>query len=115
MTFAVRFSRQARDQLLDLDAYLAEAASPGIAAGYTDALVDYCCSFAIFPERGTRRDDIRPGLRITNFHGRAAIAFVVDVEARSVTILGVYQAGRDYENRLGDSVSDSGSAVASYV
>lgn len=38
-----------------------------------------------------------PGLRITNYRRRAAIAFLVDTEARIVSIVGVYYGGQDYE------------------
>ena len=57
-----------------------------------------------FPHRGTRRDDVRAGLRITHYRRRAAIAFSVDESALRVTILGVYYGGRDYEGavRQGD-------------
>jgi plasmid stabilization system protein ParE len=48
-----------------------------------------------FPHRGTRRDDIRPGLRITNYKKRVAIAF--DVDAEQVSIIGVFYGGQDYE------------------
>ena len=50
------------------------------------------------PRRGTRRDDIRPGLRITHYKGRVAIAFFV--EAQQVSIIGVYYGGQDYETAL---------------
>lgn len=100
MRFSVGFSSRARDQLVALEGYLADAASPDVASRYIDGLVDLCCSLAIFPERGSRRDDIRPGIRITNFRRRTAVAFAVDVHAHSVVILAIYQAGRDYENLL---------------
>jgi toxin ParE1/3/4 len=45
-----------------------------------------------------RRDDIRPGLRITNYKKRAVIAFAVDAEV--VSIIGVYYGGQDYESVL---------------
>lgn len=31
------------------------------------AMVAYCESLQDFPHRGTRRDDVRPGLRVTNY------------------------------------------------
>jgi plasmid stabilization system protein ParE len=49
-----------------------------------------------------RRDDIRPGLRITNFRGRTMIAFFVDDALQRVVILGIFQAGRNYESVLSD-------------
>jgi toxin ParE1/3/4 len=48
---------------------------------------------AIFPERGTLRDDLRPGLRVIGFERRIAVAF--HVQGGKVTILRVLYAGRD--------------------
>jgi hypothetical protein len=48
--------------------------------------------------RQLRRDDVRPGLRITNYKKRAVIAFVV--EAELVSIVGIYFGGQDYETVL---------------
>ena len=48
--------------------------------------------------RDRRRDDVRPGLRITNYKKRAVIAFVV--EAELVSIVGIYYGGQDYETVL---------------
>jgi len=48
--------------------------------------------------RGTQRDDVRPGLRVTNYKGRAVIAFTVDADR--VSILGVFYGGQDYETVL---------------
>lgn len=57
-----------------------------------------------FPHRGTRRDDIRPGLRITNYKGRTVIAF--DVDAELVSIIGVFYGGQDYETALQSDLDD---------
>lgn len=100
MSYTVRFSHKARDQLIALDAYIATAASPDIAARYTDAVTEYCLSLELFPERGIRRDDIRPGVRITNYRKRTVIAFTVDTRAERVEILGVFYGGQDYETTL---------------
>lgn len=102
MTYAVVLSPKASDQLMALDAYIAEAASPDIAGRYTDAILAYCQSLATFPLRGTRRDDIRPGLRVTHYRKRAVIAFSVDPAAETVSILGVFYGGQDYETGLPD-------------
>ncbi len=52
------------------------------------------------PNRGTRRDDVRPSLRITNYKRRAVIAFAVDDATLRVTIIGIYYGGQDYEAAL---------------
>lgn len=44
---------------------------------YTDAIVTYCETLQTFSLIGTRRDDVSPGLRITNYKSRAVIAFNV--------------------------------------
>jgi plasmid stabilization system protein ParE len=106
MTWSVQLSRRACDQLVALHAYLGEAASPGVADRYTDGLLGYCESLVVFPGRGMRRDDIRPGLRITNYRGRTMIAFFVDDAVQRVVILGIFQAGRNYESVLADPDGD---------
>ena len=55
-------------------------------------------SLQTFPHRGTRRDDVRPGLRISNYKKRAVIAFAVEAEV--VSIIGVHYGGLDYETIL---------------
>jgi len=61
MPHTVVFTPEAEAQLTELYGYVALAASPDIAARYTDAIVTYCESLRTFPVRGTSRDDIRPG------------------------------------------------------
>jgi plasmid stabilization system protein ParE len=92
MLYQVVFSPEALAQLEALYSYVAQAASPDIANRYTNAIVTYCEGLLTFPLRGTRRDDIRPGLRITNYKKRAVIAFAVDAEV--VAIVGVLRWAR---------------------
>jgi len=98
MHYAVVFSPEALEQLESLYQYIADAASPEIAYRYTNAIVTYCEGLHSFPHRGTRRDDVRPGLRVTNYKKRAVIAF--DVVADRVSIIGVFYGGQDYESLL---------------
>jgi toxin ParE1/3/4 len=95
MTYSVVFSPEATEDLLEIYRYIAKEASPVIAQRFTDAIVNHCERFRVFPERSIRRDDIRPGLHITNYKGRVVIAF--SLEASRVSILGVFYGGRDYE------------------
>ncbi|MDE9430087.1 type II toxin-antitoxin system RelE/ParE family toxin [Xenorhabdus bovienii] len=78
--------------------YIAENASPDIATRYTESILNYCESLSTFPHRGTIRDDVRPGLRITNYRKRVVIAF--EVESTFVSILGIFSGGQDYETLL---------------
>jgi toxin ParE1/3/4 len=98
------FSPEAEEQLAALYSYIAAAASPEIAVRYTEAIVTYCEGLRAFPHRGTRRDDVRPGLRITNYRKRAVIAFSVDAE--QVSIIGVFYGGQDYEAILDEDFGD---------
>ena len=104
MRYRVVFTPEAEEQLAALYGYIAAAASPDIAARYTEAIVSYCESLCTFPLRGTMRDDIRPGLRITHYKKRTVIAF--DVDADQVSIMGVFYVGQDYEALLQNDSED---------
>lgn len=71
---------------------------------YAEAIVSYCESLSIFPQRGMKRDDVRLGLRITHYKKRAVIAFAEDAEC--VSILGIFYGGQDYESLLADDSDD---------
>lgn len=96
--YLVIFTPEALGQLVDLYDYIADAASPEIAERYTNAIVTYCEGLQTFPNRGTCRDDIRPGLRITHYKKRTVIAFAVSME--QVSIIGIYYGGQDFEADL---------------
>jgi plasmid stabilization system protein ParE len=100
MTYRVVFAPEAEAQLVALYLHIAEAASPENAAKYTEEIVKECESLRSLPHRGTRRDNIRAGLRTLGFRRRVTIAFEVadDVE----TILGVSYGGRDLERMFED-------------
>jgi plasmid stabilization system protein ParE len=99
-SYDVVFSPEAEAQLVELYRYIEARATPEIAAGFTDGIVACCENLATFPLRGVRRDDIRAGLRITNYRKRVAIAF--DVDGDRVNILGVFYGGQNYEAALLD-------------
>jgi plasmid stabilization system protein ParE len=102
MKHRVVFSPEAEEQLVALYRYIAAAASPGIAERYVNAIVSYCETLDTFPLRGAKRDDIRPGLRITNYKGRTVIAFAV--EPGQVSIIGVFYGGQDYATALQEDI-----------
>jgi len=92
------FTPEAEEQLAKRYRDIAEYGSREIALSYTNAVVDYCEGLQVAGHRGTRRDDSRPGLRITHYKGRTAIALAV--EGEQVFILGVFHGGQDYESAL---------------
>lgn len=91
-------------QLEELYAYIARVVSPLVANRYTNAIVTYCETLQTFPLRGACRDDIRPGLRITNYKGRAVIAF--EVSRERVNVIGIFHGGQDYDTTLNPPESD---------
>lgn len=102
MTYTVRFAAEAAEQLEDLQTYISRSATPDIAAGYVEAIVEYCEGLGAFPHRGLARDDLRPGLRTVSYRKRAVVAFRANDTTETVTILGVFYGGQDYESALGD-------------
>jgi len=102
--YSVIFTPEARDQLVSLYQFISVAASPEVAERYTNAIVTYCESLHSFPLRGTCRDDVRVGLRITNYKKRAVIAFAVN--ENQVSIIGIYYGGQDYESALQFEMDD---------
>lgn len=104
MKYRVVFSPEALEQIATLYQYIAVEASPDIAARYTEAIVSYCEGLCIFPHRGNMRDDVRVGLRVTNYKKRAVIAF--DIDAELVSIIGIFYGGQDYESLLSDDSDD---------
>lgn len=95
MTFRVVFAPEAEAELGRLADYIEDrTGSIAVAEGYVLRLVDHCLALAHFPERGTRRDDIRPGLRTMGFERQATIAFAIEEDR--VTILRVLYAGRQF-------------------
>ena len=71
------------------------------AGDYISRIEAACMALATFPERGTKRDDLEPGIRTIGFERRATIAF--RVEDNTVRIVRVFYAGRDYEAHFHDS------------
>lgn len=98
MDYSVQFSPEAQSDLLDLYDHIAEQAGEARALAYLERVERHCMRLAIFPERGTLRDDLRPGLRVIGFERRIAVAF--HVQGRKVTILRVLYAGRDLTGAL---------------
>ena len=89
----VEFSLSAESDLQRVFDYISAANSPAIAESYIGRIVTYCRSLGNFPERGSLRNDIVPGMRVVGFERRVTIAFTVTPAA--VVIQGVFYGGRD--------------------
>lgn len=95
MAVKVRFRQAALTDLFELYAYIAEQSGRERAAAYIDRIEAACQGLADFPERGTRRDDLRPGLRTLGFQRQASIVFRVDDDG--VEIGRILYGGRDLD------------------
>ncbi|MGO8921217.1 MAG: type II toxin-antitoxin system RelE/ParE family toxin [Stellaceae bacterium] len=63
-----------------------------------DGIEAACLTLETFPERGKRRDDIRPGLRTMGFERRATSVF--QVKRADVVIVRIFYGGQDYDPAL---------------
>jgi toxin ParE1/3/4 len=96
--YRVAFRPTAERDLLRIYDYIASEASAERAASFIDRIEEACLSLQVFPERGTRRDDIRTGLRLMGFDRRVTILFRVG--RAEVVIMRILYAGQDYERAL---------------
>lgn len=92
---SVRFSAAAQDDLFDLYRFIAGTAGLSRAAAYIDRIEAACNRLAAFPERGRRREDIRPGLRVIGSERRAAILSQIDADG--LEIGRILYGGRDLQ------------------
>jgi toxin ParE1/3/4 len=99
MPYSVVFTPEVEEQLVELYRYIANDASPAVAEQFTSAIVEFCEGLVNFPHRSVRRDDIRPGLFVTQYRSRVVIAYSVD--NNEVVVIGVFYGGRDFESLLG--------------
>ena len=93
MPHRVVFSPEAKVDLLELYDFIAEHGEPVRALAYVERIQSCCMGLADFPVRGSRRDEVRPGLRTFGFERRATIAFHI-AEDR-VIIDRILYGGRD--------------------
>ena len=98
MARKVVFRPEAEADLVGLYEHIAERSGYRIAGGYIDRIEEACMALSTFPKRGTRREDIMPGLRTVGFERRVTIAFrVLKAQVEIVTIA---YAGRNFEDDL---------------
>ena len=98
----VVFDRAATADLNEIYDYLEGRAGPSIAANFVNRLQEFCFRLEHAPERGTKHDELRPGLRTIGFRRRATILFEVDDRRRRVVIVGIYYGGRNYTDDFAD-------------
>jgi len=101
LIYKVVFSPEAENDLIGLYLYIAERTGDVRALAYVERLERYCKGFEDFPERGTSRDDLFPGLRVVGFERRVSIAF--HIHADTVTFDRLLYGGRDLDSLADDA------------
>jgi len=102
--YRIVFRPRAEADLFALYDYIAGNAGRAVAGTYIDRIEAACLALETFPRRGTRRDDIRKGLRTMGFERRATIVF--QVLKTEVVIVRILFGGRDYARALRDEDDD---------
>lgn len=104
--YAVIFTPRAERQLTHLYGTIADDSGEARAESYVGKIVAACEALSTFPERGSKRDDVRPNLRTMGFAKTATIAFSVNATTETVAIHGVFYGGQDFETLLRDTEGD---------
>jgi toxin ParE1/3/4 len=92
VAYRLVFRPEAKADILNLHDYIASHAGATVAAAYLDRLERACSHLTTFPERGTVRSELIPGIRIIGFERRTSIAF--RVEGDVVEILRLLHGGQ---------------------
>ena len=93
MSHRVVFAPEAEAGLAAIFDYLSERGGASRALAFTERIVEACRRLALFPVRGTIRNDVRPGVRVIGVARRVSVGFFV--KGDTVTILRVLSGGRD--------------------
>ncbi|MCV9998917.1 type II toxin-antitoxin system RelE/ParE family toxin [Pararhizobium sp. YC-54] len=103
MRYRVLLHPKAEEGLNALYDTIAENAAPTTAWNFVSGIRKFCSKLSDFPERGTERVELMPGLRVIGYRRSVSIAFTVEGEI--VIILGIFYGGRNlttemFEERL---------------
>ncbi len=99
MSYRVRLHPAVADDLGAIARWLIDYSGPQSAARRLDEIEATIGSLADVPHKGSRRDEIAPGLRAIPAGRKALVAFTVDDNAREVYIHAVTYAGADWTQR----------------
>lgn len=75
MEHRIVFHASAEAELEQLYDDIAERASPAVAWDFVAGIRDHCLGLSTFPQRGTERVEMMPGLRIIGYRRAVSIAF----------------------------------------
>jgi toxin ParE1/3/4 len=104
--YQVVLTPRAERQVADLYAYISDHSGAARADQFVGGILESCASLSTFPERGTKRDDIRPGFRTMGYAKRATIVFSVFTQTGIVAIHGIFYGGQNFEILFGQTNPD---------
>lgn len=107
--YKVTYSAGVQAQFAELFFYVANLAGAETAEALVGDLLAGCEGLCRFPRRGTCRDDLYPGLRVTAYahkSRKASIAYLVKEDAGLVVIVGVFYGGQSIETFFSDAPDD---------
>jgi toxin ParE1/3/4 len=93
MSYRVEISAPAHNDLVDVREWIMSETNAETAEQYIDRVKARLGRLTDFPNRGTPRSDLAPGLRTLSFERRLIIAYRVELEI--VRIVRVVDAKRD--------------------
>ena len=100
MSYEVELRPSALDDLRAIYDWVADHSDEAAAAAYRDRILQACMRLIDFPNRGSRRDHLLPGLRAVSFQRRAMILYLI--EGPKVVMVRVLHHGRDQELAFND-------------
>ena len=98
--YSVILSPEAEADLVEIYLVNARCGFPENAAGFIDKVWSFCQDLQTFPNRGTARSDIAPGLRTVSFNKQVNIIFEVIEKEKLVTIARIVNGRRNLEKAL---------------
>jgi toxin ParE1/3/4 len=90
----ILFAPEASAALFDLRRSLAHRDGEVSADAFVERFEAWCEAVSDFPERGIRRDDLFPGLRILGFERRMAVAFHLGLDTVTIDLIAHGAHGR---------------------
>lgn len=98
MALLVKFAPQAISDLRGIYDYIAPRGGAAVAENFVSRIYQHCLEMELFPERGTKRDDLWPGLRLVGFKRQVTIA--IEVSATELRIIRILGRGRNVDAAL---------------
>ncbi len=96
--YEVQLMPDAINDLSNIYTYIANKSElPEVAWNYIQKLHKKCHELSTAPLRGQKRNDLRKNLRIAPIDKNTVVAFEVDEQKETVTILNIFYGGRDYD------------------